>query len=444
MHTLVITDIPRISELFERIAAEQNAVTVVGELHRGIEQLDQLKPDLIIFQNHLSGLSADILLNHLKSRLNHRKARFALIAASDNLDRELSARFETILDPSLPDEQLKQRIHSLLTPLPVFPEKAPLPASSIFDLPPASQQEHLPGLTADQTTLTAPLSEDSATAPHLTVPVSELPSPAQPAEEPLPQPLTYDRPRRANRTIVSAFSQHLDSTVEEVTPRPATVLDRDDEYAIRDLHHEPHLAPDDDPGRPPLYRRAGFWLLVSTVILVLIVTVIQQRPRAPHTVGLQQPASLQQSTPSGKQSAAGQKPAHQHTAPPDGTLRSHGQGRPTALPSFIPQEGRDPGYAKDNPGWESFRGQANEYRVFREKDGSIKAVQVIDRSGAGIPDPYYISILKELAGVTAMRPTASEIKEGYEIRRGTVAGLELIQYRDAQGGRLRGIVITWP
>ena len=69
---------------------------------------------------------------------------------------------------------------------------------------------------------------------------------------------------------------------------------------------------------------------------------------------------------------------------------------------------------------------------------------MIDRSGAGIQDAFYISVLKELAGATAMRPTSSEIKEGYEIRRGTVAGLELVQYRDAQGGRLRGFVVTWP
>lgn len=43
-----------------------------------------------------------------------------------------------------------------------------------------------------------------------------------------------------------------------------------------------------------------------------------------------------------------------------------------------------------------------------------------------------------------MHTISSEVKEGYEIRRGTVAGLELLHYRDAQGGRLRGVVISWP
>lgn len=443
MTTLVITDIPRICELFERLAAEQGNVTVVGELHRGIEQLDLLKPDLIIIQNYLSGLSADIVHKHLKSRLGKRKARFALISPSETLEVELSARFEAILDPTLPNERLEQTILTLLTQPP--PKAPQAPVSSILDLPPVSRQEELPGLQSEQPAPTpAPPSDTVTLAPPAATVCEPPPSPPQLPEESLPEPLTYDRPRRANMSIVSAFSQHLDSTAEELQPRPAVLTARDEELAIRDLHHEPHLIHDEQEGQPPFYQRAAFWLLAGTVILVVIVTLIQQRPRAPHKVTLQQPAKPQQSSVV-EQSPTQPQPANPPTAVTiNGTFLSHGQGRPKTLPSFIPQTGHDPGYAKDNPGWESYHGQANEYRVFREKDGTIKAVQVIDRSGAGIQEAYYISILKELAGVTAMRPTASEIKEGYEIRRGTVAGLELVQYRDAQGGRLRGIVITWP
>ncbi len=110
----------------------------------------------------------------------------------------------------------------------------------------------------------------------------------------------------------------------------------------------------------------------------------------------------------------------------------------------MPLSGLDPSYGKEHPGWESYRGATSEYRVFREPDSTIKAIQVIDRSGSGMQESFYISALKELAGATAMRTTSSEIKEGYEIRKGEVAGLQLVQYRDAQGGRLRGFVVTWP
>jgi len=115
------------------------------------------------------------------------------------------------------------------------------------------------------------------------------------------------------------------------------------------------------------------------------------------------------------------------------------------LPGFIPKEGLDQAYSKDNPGWENYRGLTNEYRIFRDKSGKIQAIQVIDRSGAGIQEVFFSSALQELAGVTTISAPSSEIKEGYEIRRGTVGGLQLLQYRDAQdGGRMRGFVITWP
>ena len=130
--------------------------------------------------------------------------------------------------------------------------------------------------------------------------------------------------------------------------------------------------------------------------------------------------------------------------PGNGQLLSHGPGRLRKPPSFLPLSGLDPSYSREHPGWQSYKGLTNEYRVFKEMDGTIKAIQIIDRSGGGIQDSFYTSALKELAGATSMRTTSSEIKEGYEIRKGEVAGLQLVQYRDAQGGRLRGFVVTWP
>lgn len=445
MTTLVITDIPRISALFEQISAERGGLQVVSEIHRGIEELERLKPDLIIIQNHLSGLSADIVHKHLKSRLNRRKVRFALISPSDSLDVELSARFESILDPALSDERLEQTIETLLTQPEPASRISPTPVSSILDLPSITEQEpELPGLqpapSPVQTTATVDTVQLSPLPPGIT-PAEKAPTPES-TEGQLPEPATYDLPRRPNISIISAFSQHLDSTAEELQPRPAPRTARDEELAIRDLHQEPHLLHDQEQP-PSFFRRAGFWLLAGTVVLVVIITLIQQRPQSSKEAGIQQP--LKPEPPQVTEQPA-VIPLVNTPSPGigQGRYQSHGSGRPKTLPSFIPQAGIDSAYAKDNPGWESYHGQANEYRVFREQGGTIKAVQVIDRSGAGIQDTFYISVLKELAGATAMRPTSSEIKEGYEIRRGTVAGLELVQYRDAQGGRLRGFVVTWP
>lgn len=438
MTTLVITDIPRLAALFEQIAAERGSLMVVSEIHRGIEELERIKPGLIIIQNHLSGLSADIVHKHLKSRLGKRKARFALISPSETLEVELSARFEAILDPALSDEQLEQLITSLLTRPDTSQAKEIKPVSSILELPlPMVDEAALPDLQPPNE-LTAATDTSSHPEQPDTLLLPELAASRVPEAEALPDPGTYARPRLPNRSIISAFSQHLETTADELQPRPAPFADRAEELAIRDLHHEPHL-PQTDQQPAPLFRRTGFWLVTGTVALVVLITLFQQSPRStkkevstpqpPLTV--QRPA---EAPPTAQQPVASNQPA----------LQSHGGGRPRSLPSFIPQSGIDPAYSKDNPGWSSYHGQTNEYRVFREKDGTIKAVQVIDRSGAGVQDGFYVTVLKELAGVTSMHPTSSEIKEGYEIRRGTVAGLDLVQYRDAQGGRLRGFVVTWP
>lgn len=461
MPTLVITDIPRISALLERLAAKRGNLAVVSEIHRGIEELDRLKPNLIVIQNHLSGLSADIVQKHLKSRLGRRKVRFALISPSDSLDIVSSTRFEAIIDPTQDDAALEASIQALFA-APERPARKQAPVSSILELPSLTEREpELPGLHAEAAPSEPPeLETDEAHAPLKPAATALQPAAVLPPVAELLRdddaesttPATYDRPRRPNQSIVSAFSQHLDNRADQLPTAKVTPNEREEELAIRDLHLEPHLITDYDAA-PPVYRRTGFWVLCGTIALVVAITLFQHRDNTRKPVVVSDkpapPAQTQRSAPAlatvpAAPLAQPAPPATPAAPAPSGVLQSHGEGRPKKLPSFIPQAGLDQASSKENPGWEIYRGQAYEYRVFRERDTTVKAIQVIDRSGVGIQDSFYVAILKELAGVTAMRPSASEIKEGYEIRRGEANGLQLVQYRDAQGGRLRGIVITWP
>jgi hypothetical protein len=117
--------------------------------------------------------------------------------------------------------------------------------------------------------------------------------------------------------------------------------------------------------------------------------------------------------------------------------------RPTALPDFIPRAGLDRGYGAANPGWELYKGLVTEFKVFREGT-TIKAIQIIDRGGQGIPESFMKGVLAHLAKTPSFSLTSSEKKEGYEIQRGQVAGnLGAVFYRDAQGGKLRAFVVTW-
>jgi hypothetical protein len=117
--------------------------------------------------------------------------------------------------------------------------------------------------------------------------------------------------------------------------------------------------------------------------------------------------------------------------------------RPTRLPDFIPSYGMDKQYSAVNPGWERYKGQVTEFKVFREK-GSIKAIQVIDRGGHGVPESFMKGVLRQVAKKPNFVLESSEKKDGYEIQRGNIAGnLKVVYYRDEQGGHLRAFVMTW-
>ena len=114
------------------------------------------------------------------------------------------------------------------------------------------------------------------------------------------------------------------------------------------------------------------------------------------------------------------------------------------LPGFIPRAALVPAYGKEKPGWELYRGKVTEFRVFREKGGDIKGIQVVDRGGSGVNDGFMQRALQQVAGTAEFTPESTERKEGYTIERGTVGTrLQVIRYRDEQGGILRGVAITW-
>lgn len=430
MELLVITDIPRMTALFERVALVCPDLTLVNDIHRGIEDLDRRRPDLVIFQNRLSGLSADILHKHLKSRLGSRRTRFVLISTSESLDVDLSARFDAILDPALDDAQLEQSILRL-TGL-AGPQDGPLPPEPDVGAV-ASAKPVMP----DEARLSPVAGGEKVGG---TFPLA-LPVDLQRDNEESPEtPLVYELPKRTGRKIVSEFSLQLEQQGADHVQQPVPQEIYEEPPVRRDLHQTPHVIVDSDRIRP-WYRRTAPLLIAATLAVVLAVSVVQYRSgKAPAEQSQEAPpgaSAVQQAVSSSTVSTSAPSPARQN-------LASHGGGRPRNLPGFVPRDGHDPSYGRQHPGWELYLGTTSEHRVFRESDGSIKALQIIDRSGVGVQESFYTSVLKELAGVTAMRPTSSEVKEGYEIRRGEVAGLQLVQYRDAQGGRLRGFVITWP
>ncbi len=408
MPILVITDIPRLSSLFENMAKDHEWFVVVNDIHRGIEELEKRKPELLIFQNYLAGLSADILYKHLKSRLGHHKTRFGLISSPEKLDPDITSYFEIIIDPTITDENLESIIQNLLN-------------HNGTKVPDEVPQKKIPAISLPEIT------------------------PQKSTEETV-QPIIYNFPQHNGISIISDFSRHLDTNTEEMKYKSPALADNGTEAEANERHH--HSSMITDPDLPtPWYRRTGFIIGTITLLLVIFVTILQQRPKQPKTEVKKRPeTTVKASVQTVSSTTTNTVPLDSALSKPplNQGLASHGKGRPKKLPAFIPKEYANPAYSKENQGWEQYLGQTSEYRVFRAKDKTIRAIQIIDRSGSGIQESFYGTILKEITGVAAMRPESSETKEGYEIRRGEAAGLQIIQYRDAQGGRMRGFVMIWP
>jgi hypothetical protein len=117
--------------------------------------------------------------------------------------------------------------------------------------------------------------------------------------------------------------------------------------------------------------------------------------------------------------------------------------RPTNLPDFIPRYGFDKPFSVANPGWERYKGQVTEFKVLREGQ-AIKAIQVIDRGGQGVPESFMKGVLRQVTKNPNLKAETSEKKEGYEIQRGRIAdNIKVVYYRDENGGKLRAFVMTW-
>ncbi|HCE66134.1 MAG TPA: hypothetical protein DER40_01025, partial [Geobacter sp.] len=79
---LLITDVARLGNVFGRLTDDSTVrLRIANNLEKGGEEIAIDKPDVVFVQTHLSGLSAEILIMHLKKQLGRKRSRFVLLAA---------------------------------------------------------------------------------------------------------------------------------------------------------------------------------------------------------------------------------------------------------------------------------------------------------------------------------------------------------------------------
>jgi len=486
---LLITDVPRLRKIFNRLADDKGiTLRTASSLEKGGEELIARKPAMVFVQTHLSGLSADILLMHLKKQLGRKRSRFVLLSTPSQVSADTIKLYQGHIDTSLDEKALLDTIRRTVATLAPQKGRSSLEAAlAVEDVVATAAAPPAPPVAEESAEPAAEPVQEPAPAQDIlaiAAPPAELAAPAAPAEPAEPslvdQGITYAP--RSRVKVYSEFTSSFDSAVEnmqepEPPPEPAR-----QPFTGWDMEHLETVEPE-----KKLSRRSSFLLWLAPVLVAaVVVTVIQNRKpeQQPVAVTPEPPAkqakpAIQPAVPAQPPAAvaslpvaAAQKPAASPltpaaAAPPktggdsatqlsDKAVLSDIAGnrketptparagaRPSKLPDFIPRYGMDKQYSAANPGWERYKGQVTEFKVFREKE-SIKAIQVIDRGGQGVPESFMKGVLRQVVKKPAFVLESAEKKDGYEIQRGRIAdNLKVVYYRDEQGGRLRAFVMTW-
>ncbi len=466
---LLITDISRLMQVFCRLEETGRIrLRVASSLEAGGEELVREKPAAVFVQTHLSGFSADILLMHLKKQLGRKRTRFFLLAAGAEAG-EAGKLYQGVLDTTRDDDNLLAELQRLVDDM-VSPKRPRVSTSpTVPDQDSSALREHVsppfsassPAAQETPPSGSLPPSPDPMQKPDLP---AVAPTPSEPSLE--EQGLTYAP--RARLKVYSEFSgsfQEAVSTINAADSPPDQLAPNDQAVWNHDAAVEIV-----EPAEPR--SKIGMFLLWFAPVLVaaVVVTLLQHRGSdqkknvSPAKPAVQvpspgpapvnpQPVSTQPTAPPVPVTAAGPADTrmsdkavisaiaeNRKPAQSSGTV---GPARPTALPEFIPRYGFDKQYGAANPGWERYKGQVTEFKVLRES-GAIRAIQVIDRGGHGVPESFMKGVLKQVAKNPAFVKNSSEKQDGYEIQRGAVSdGIKLVVYRDEQGGTLRAFVMTW-
>jgi hypothetical protein len=472
---LLITDIPRLRKIFSRLEDDKGiTLRKVSSLEKGGEEIIAEKPAVIFVQTHLSGFSADILLMHLKKQLGRKRSRFVLLSAPSQVSADIIKLFNGHIDTSLDEPAMLAAIRSMLaTPAarkkvvesePVPPEvpqeseRAPLVAQLARELP-----AHEPA----EVSVPAVQAPAEPMQPEAGLPAVATPSETTAEQSLVEQGITYAP--RSRVKVYSEFTSSFDSAVGNMLEEPEPPVEPPRTVSAWDLEHLETV----EPSRKVSKRVTFLLWLAPVLIAVIVVTVLQQRKSTPKPIDVVSGDMQQKTKPENRPAVPSQPPhagapkavtpvpspvAKTTGEPGDKAMLSaieenRGSKETTApvqpgtgltkLPDFIPRYGMEKAYGAANPGWERYKGQVTEFKVFHDK-GSIKTIQVIDRGGNGVPESFMKAALRQVAKKPVFVLESSEKKEGYEIQRGHVDGnLKVVFYRDEQGGRLRAFAMSW-
>ncbi len=376
-------------------------LTIISSLASGIEQAAANHPDLLFVQGRLSGLSTEIVSRHVAGHVDLNRT-ISVIFVDPDEDPGMISPPQICLDLTLPDATLENHIVALL--------KAAQSSSAKESAPPP------------------------ATASDEFIPDAS-PMPAPPGQIPVVPP--------PDGTVATRFEAELDTELarrqDDAAAAAPTPADVPPSANVRPSVGQAEAAELAARSRRLIVTGAILTTLIAGALLATLLSV-PKSPPSPKVTAAARPAT----PPAMVRRSTATRPApEQRTSPPGAALPTAKTPAPLRdpLPSFVPADGRDPAYATANPGWERYQDARQEYKVFWEGE-RLMAIQVIDKSGAGLSPAFFTKSMQELAGVRDYRMTGREVRDNHLVKKGLLGKRgSIIIYKDRGDSVLQAFVI---
>lgn len=416
---LLIADQDRLEKLFDFVRdTPQIRFRVSRSLRQGIQDITEEAPNILFVQNHLSGLSGEIIARHLLGQVEGTKPLVVLFGETGQQPSALGP-LDACLDLARTDEELTAAIIGIIADTPSPP-------------------------TLDET------------------------PPAVLAQESAPAPVADEFPTRSAAPPETPFDQKLKTVIEQA-PEPVPLAEMEDTVSLTGAAAAPprpprrrYSAAAGARNRSPLLWAGAAAIAVAAVgasILLRSPTVPSSeqspkpaapaavRPAAESVAPLPAPGPPESSAPTAQAVTSPATPAPQ-PPPPQPAPAAKPQEPPAAktkglaqLPSFIPREGHDRDYGKSHHGWERYRGVRTEFKVYRDET-AIRAIQAIDRSGVGIPESFFRGALSQMTNAREFTLESKETRGKFQVEKGSVpGGARLVIYRTVPKGAIRAFVV---
>ena len=376
-------------------------------------------PELLLLQNRLSGLSAEILSRHIKKQLSEPEKTTLVVLTESAGD----APEEITIETAVTDEELLAAVAALIA---------------------KGREENnaLPEIPVDQPVVAA-----SAESP---APVAHTDREAAPIK---------DFHTTSDSDVVSLGNAAVDGTAATKEPVAAHTPPLKFQEELDSLTGG-GISPEQpgasaDPRRLSTGKGKWRWPIIGSVAIAVVTIIILSTkvPTPAPQPGASRPEAAGNVPTTGKgegfvspdaagnaktASAPGEivSPAPPPSPGPEKTIRR------TELPRFIPPQSRVPA-APTKPGWEKYVTASSEFRIFRQ-GREIKALQAIDLTGKGMSRSFFTRAILEMAEVRDYRLLSKEIKGEYLVKKGSLAAnASVILYKKKDDTQLKAFVIHY-